>query len=112
MTTNKSAVVVHNIRNWMKDNHMSIQTLATKASISKSLLGHILTGQRKLQDDVFDRLAIAMEMPRQQLETAVPLEQHHGQYTLNLRGKADSRIAKRHLRQLLLAVEDCVAMYE
>lgn len=99
-------VAIDKIRAWLKKEGKSIQWLAEEIGISKSLMGHILTGKRQFLPERMSQVAKVMgitveELIRREIE-------EEKAYTVSLHGKADSRVAKRHLNNLLYAIEDCL----
>lgn len=101
-------VVIQKIKAWLTDHHKSIQWLADEIGVSKSLMGHILTGERALLPKRIVQIAQVMGITVEELVGANQPEKQ--EYELVLRGELQSRIAKRHMSYLLFAIEDCVRM--
>lgn len=101
---NQNDMVIQKVKKWMEDNGKSTQWLADEIGVSKSLVGHILTGQRQFLPERIVQVAKVMGTTTAQLMEPEYTEEKP--YTLQLRGKADSRVAKRHIKNMLFAIED------
>ena len=88
----------------MEENGKSLQWLADEMGVSKSLIGHILNGKRQFLPERIIQVAKVMETTTAKLMEPDYIEEKP--YTLQLRGKADSRVAKRHIKNMLFAIED------
>lgn len=106
MTFSQDAVS-KKIRSWMLENEKSLKWLADQIDVSKSLVGHMLNGARKWQEEQLIVVAKIMGMPLSQLLDMKDSSPSQPAYTVRLRGNVETRIAKRHLDELLFAVEDC-----
>ncbi|WP_172200044.1 helix-turn-helix domain-containing protein [Saccharibacillus qingshengii] len=106
--TISQAAASKKIRSWMLENGKSIKWFADQIGVSKSSFGHLLTGTRNWQPKQLKAVAEVMGIPFEQLiDTSDEPAIQQPAYTISLRGTADSRTAKRHLDQLVFAVEDC-----
>jgi len=103
-------IAIDKIRNWLDERNKSIQWLAGEIGISKSLMGHILTGERQFLPERMSQVAKVMGITVEELLTKENEEEIA--YTISLRGKADSRAAKRHLNNMLFAIEDTLRIEE
>lgn len=101
-------VVIQKIKAWLSENHKSIQWLADEIGVSKSLMGHILTGERALLPKRIVQIARIMGTTVEELVAANQSEKP--EYEGVLRGTVQSSVAKRHMSYLLFAIEDCVHM--
>jgi transcriptional regulator with XRE-family HTH domain len=99
-------VIVQKVKTWLHDHNKSIQWLAEEIGVSKSLMGHILTGERQFLPERMAQVARVMGITVDDLLITPKTEENT--YTLLLRGKAESRVAKRHLSNMLFAIEDCL----
>lgn len=97
-------VAIDKVRAWLEKEDKSIQWLAEEIGISKSLMGHILTGERQFLPERMSQVAKVMGITVEALITK-EIDAKKA-YTISLRGKADSRVAKRHLNNMLFAIED------
>ncbi|MDT3425204.1 plasmid maintenance system antidote protein VapI [Paenibacillus forsythiae] len=104
MANEVNAVAIAKVRVWLEANEKSIQWLADQIAVSKALMGHILNGERQFLPKRMVQVANVIGVTTQELLT--PDHTEEKEYTLSLRGKADSRIAKRHLNILLHAIEN------
>lgn len=98
-------VIVQKVKAWLLDHDKSIQWLAEEIGVSKSLMGHMLTGERQFLPERMVQVARVMGITVDELLTTPKTVE--STYTLLLRGKAESRVAKRHLSNMLFAIEDC-----
>ncbi|MBM7572927.1 helix-turn-helix domain-containing protein [Aquibacillus albus] len=103
-------IAIDKIRHWLDEENKSIQWLAKEIGISKSLMGHILTGERQFLPERMSQVAKVMGISVEELLSKESEEEKA--YTLSLRGKADSRAAKRHLNNMLFAIEDSLRIEE
>lgn len=99
---NQAAIV--KVKSWMAENGRSIQWLADQIKVSKALMGHILSGERQFLPKRMVQVAGVMGITIEEL--LAPEQVVEKEYTLSLRGNADSRIAKRHLNILLNAIQN------
>lgn len=108
MTNQVNELVIGKVRNWLDVHNKSIQWLSGEIGVSKSLMGHILTGERQLLPDRMIQIARVMGITMDELLTPSHTEQRA--YTLLLRGIVESRVAKRHLNSMLFAIDDCLRL--
>lgn len=101
---NRNDLIIRKVKNWMEENGKSLQWLADEMGVSKSLIGHILNGKRQFLPERIIQVAKVMETTTAKLMEPDYIEEKP--YTLQLRGKADSRVAKRHIKNMLFAIED------
>lgn len=104
MANELNQAVIAKVRAWMAANDKSIQWLADQISVSKALMGHILNSERQFLPKRMVQVADVMGITIEELLTPEQVEDK--EYTLSLRGKVDSRIAKRHLNILLHAIHN------
>lgn len=101
---NGNNIAIERVLEWLNENEKSYQWLADEIGVSKSLMGHILNGTRQFLPERIVQVAKAIgTTPAQLME---PRYTEEKPYTLQLRGKADSRVAKRHIENMLFAIED------
>lgn len=101
-------VVIDRLKLWLSENDKSIQWLADEMGVSKSLVGHILTGERALLPKRIMQIAKIMKMSVEELISEPPKEKQI--YEVHLRGKLETRMSKRQMSYLLFAIEDCVEL--
>ncbi|KMY52539.1 DNA-binding protein [Bacillus sp. FJAT-27231] len=101
---NRNEMVINKVRTWLEENDKSYQWLANQIGVSKSLMGHILNGNRQFLPNRMIQVAEAMGITVEELIT--PEHKKEKPYTLQLRGKADSRITQDHLKNMMFAIED------
>ena len=99
-------VIIQQVKRWLVEQNKSIQWLAEEVGISKSLMGHMLTGERQFLPERMIQVAKVMGVTVDELLASRQMEERS--YTILLRGNVDSRVAKRHLNNLLFAIEDCI----
>ncbi|WNS46352.1 XRE family transcriptional regulator [Paenibacillus sp. MMS20-IR301] len=104
MANELNQVAIAKVKSWMAANDKSIQWLADQIEVSKALMGHILSGERQFLPKRMVQVAGVMGISIEELLTPEQVEEKG--YTLSLRGKADSRTAKRHLNILLNAIQN------
>ncbi|MEK5266680.1 helix-turn-helix domain-containing protein [Weizmannia sp. FSL W8-0401] len=100
---------IKKVRDWLDTEGKSIQDLAEEVGISKSLMGHILTGKRQFLPNRMAQVAKVMGIT---VEELLAEDRSEKPYVLSLRGKADSRAAKRQLENMLFAIEECLRIEE
>lgn len=105
MTNHVNQLAIQKVKDWMMDNNKSLQWLAEQIGVSKSLMGHILSGERQFLPNRMIQVANVMCITVEELLT--PEKAKEKEYTVLLRGKVESRVAKRHLNNLLFAIEHC-----
>lgn len=106
MNTNEA--VVSKVKNWLASEHKSYQWMADQLSVSKALIGHLLSGERTLQPKHIEQFANVLGLSVQEL---VKTEQQ-GPLTVQLRGNLSNRRSKRELDALLFAIEDYIGLKE
>lgn len=108
MRTNE--IVIRKVKTWLEQHNISYQTLANKLGISKSLVGHMLSGERTLLPERIEKLADLMEISVTELVRDESFQT--GPLKYQLRGTASNRRSKRELEALLFSIEDYVALKE
>ncbi|WP_338754935.1 helix-turn-helix transcriptional regulator [Bacillus sp. FJAT-52991] len=108
MKTNEA--VIRKMKAWLKEQGHSYQWLAHELGVSKSLVGHMLSGERTLLPKRIEEFARVMnvsvtELVKNEVAQSGPL-------TYQLRGKLSNRRSKRELDTLLFAIEDYVGLKE
>lgn len=88
----------------MQEHDKKVRWLAEEMEISRSLMGHILTGQRNIQTSHIEKLSKITGIPvKEFLDEPIKEEEL---YTVKLRGSINSRKAKASLDRLLFVIED------
>ncbi|MEK5338510.1 helix-turn-helix transcriptional regulator [Weizmannia sp. FSL W8-1119] len=100
---------IKKVRDWLDTEGKSIQDLAEEVGISKSLMGHILTGKRQFLPN---RMAQVAKVIGVTVEELLAEDRSEKPYVLSLHGKANSRATKRQLENMLFAIEDCLRIEE
>lgn len=108
MKTNE--IVIRKVKNWCEQHKISYQMLADDLGISKSLVGHMLSGERTLLPKRIEKLADLMGISVTELVRDESFQT--GQLKYQLRGATSNRRSKRELESLLFSIEDYVALKE
>lgn len=107
---NTNEIVIRKIKAWLAQHDITYQVLADKLDVSKSLVGHMLAGERTLLPERIEKIAELMDLSVAELMRDESFQT--GPLTYKLRGKTSSRVSKRELEALLFAIEDYVALKE
>ncbi|TFD94552.1 XRE family transcriptional regulator [Jeotgalibacillus sp. R-1-5s-1] len=102
-------VVIDKVKSWLSDHNKSYQWLADQLLISKSLVGHMLSGERTLQPERIRQLADLMDVSVMELVSEGVQDEN---LSVNLRGSTSNRRSKRDLEHLLFAIEDYIGLAE
>lgn len=103
-------IVIQKVKSWLEQEGKSYQWLADELQISKSMVGHMLSGKRVLRPQYIEQLAKLMNI---QLSELLQTESNnYGALTVRLRGKTSNRRSKSELDSLLFAIEDYVGLKE
>lgn len=108
MKTNE--IVIRKVKAWLDESQISYQMLADDLNISKSLVGHMLSGERTLLPERIEQLAKRMGISVAELVRNDSIQTGKLQY--QLRGKTSNRRSKRALEELLFSIGDYVAIKE
>lgn len=107
MKTNE--LVIHKVKAWLKKEGKSYQWLAKQLAVSKALVEHLLSGERILQPEHIEQLAVVLGFSVKEL---LAQEQQQSHLTVQIRGNSFNRCSKRELDVLLFAIEDYVGLRE
>lgn len=108
MKTNE--IVIQKVKQWLEQTDSTYQMLADDLNISKSLVGHMLSGKRTLLPHRITKLAELMNITVAELVRDESYQ--HGKLKYQLRGKTSNRRSKRAFEALLFQIEDYVAIRE
>ncbi|WP_322924730.1 helix-turn-helix transcriptional regulator [Paenibacillus campi] len=106
MRTNE--IVIEKVKAWMQEHDKSHQWLADQLHVSKSLIGHMLAGNRTLLPKRIVELANLMGVSVEQLTQSTSSEEKR--CSVQLRGAVSNRRSKQALEELLFAVEDYIGL--
>lgn len=101
---NRNEMVINKVKNWLEHKEESQQWLADQIGVSKSLMNHMLNGKRQFAPT--NMIKVAKVMGISVPELMAPEKTEEKPYTLQLRGRADSRSAKEDVRNMMFAIED------
>lgn len=108
MHTNE--IISNKVKAWLERENKSYQWLADQLDVSKSLVGHMLSGERKITSERIVQLAKLMNSSIEEL--LYHKSKNEGPLTVQLRGRTSTRKSKRELESLLFAIEDYVGLQE
>ncbi len=106
MRTN--TIVIDKVKAWMANNDKSHQWLADELNVSKSLVGHMLSGKRALLPNRIIELASLMGTSVEKLTKTPSSKQER--MSVQLRGELTNRRSKSELNALLFAIEDYIRL--
>lgn len=99
--------VLNQIKLLLKEQGKSYQDLSHEIGISKSLVGHLLSGERVMKPERL--IAIAQALDVEVNELIQPVE-NNGPLEVVFRGELTNRKSKRDFESILFAIEDYVTM--
>lgn len=105
MKTNE--IVIKNVKHWLKENERTHEWLAQELDVSKSLVGHMLSGKRAILPKRIEALSKITGIPMKELAKDVS---QSDLLTVKLRGQTKNRRSKQELNALLFAIEDYVGL--
>lgn len=100
--------VLHRIKSLLQEQGKSYQDLSEETGISKSLIGHMLSGKRVMKPERL--VAIAKALKIEVKELLKPDQSQEGPLEVVFRGKLTNRKSKRAFGTVLFAIEDYVTM--
>lgn len=105
MKTNE--VVIKNVKHWLKENDKTHEWLAEELKVSKSLVGHMLSGKRAILPKRIEALSKITDIPMKEL---VKDSSQSGSLTVQLRGQTSNRRSKQDLKSMIFAIEDYLGL--
>ena len=106
MKTNE--VVIQKVKNWLQENGKSHQWLAEELSISKALVGHMLSGNRTIQPKRIPELAKVLGLSVKELTEDSSIKSKR--LVVQLRGSTSNRRSKQEVEELLFTIEDYIGL--
>lgn len=104
---NSNEYVLDRIKTLLQEQGKSYQDLSNETGISKSLIGHMLSGERVMKPERLVSIAKALGVEVTQL--LKPIEKN-GPLQVEFRGELTNRKSKRAFEAVLFAIEDYVTM--
>lgn len=104
-----NTLTLKKIKDELESQGKSYQWLADQLRVSKALVGHLLSGERKMKTERLSSIANALNvdvidlLPNESIHRSGPLH-------IQLRGELSTRKSKRALEVALFAIEDYVTM--
>ena len=105
MKSNKH--VLERIKILLQKQGKSYQDLSNDTGISKSLIGHMLSGERIMKPE---RLVTIAEALGTEVKDLVKIDETNGPLEIVFRGEPTNRQSKRAFESVLFAIEDYVTM--
>lgn len=105
MKTNE--VVIKNVKHWLKENDKTHEWLAEELDVSKSLVGHMLSGKRAILPKRIEALSKVTGIPMKEL---VKDGSQSGGLTVQLRGQTSNRRSRQDLKSMIFAIEDYIGL--
>lgn len=105
MKTNE--VVIKNVKHWLKENNKTHEWLAKELDVSKSLVGHMLSGKRAILPKRIEALSKITNIPMKEL---VKDSSQSENLTVQLRGQTSNRRSKQDLKSMVFAIEDYIGL--
>lgn len=96
------------IKSLLKEQGKSYQLLSEETGISKSLIGHMLSGERVIKPERLVLIAKALNIEVKEL--LKPDSSQEGPLTVVFRGELTNRKSKRDFEAVLYAIEDYVTL--
>lgn len=106
MKTNE--VVIQKVKKWLQENGKSHQWLAEELSISKALVGHMLSGNRTIQPKRIPELAKVLGLSVKELTEDSSIKSKR--LVVQLRGSTSNRRSKQEVEELLFTIEDYIGL--
>ncbi|GKV64825.1 MULTISPECIES: helix-turn-helix domain-containing protein [unclassified Sporosarcina] len=105
---NTNELVLTRIKTLLKEKGISYQDVSDATGISKSLIGHMLSGTRVMKPERLVAIAGVLQVSVEDLlaEQAV----QHSPLEVVFRGNLTTRTSKRDFDSVLFAIEDYMAM--
>lgn len=99
--------VLSTIKNLLKEQGESYQDLSNETGISKSLIGHMLSGERIMKPERLVEIAKALDV---EVKDLIRSNQINEPLDVVFRGELTNRPSKRAFESVLFAIEDYVTM--
>lgn len=96
------------IKSLLQEQGKSYQDLSEETGISKSLIGHMLSGERVMKPERLITIAKALKVEVKDLMK--PIQAHDEPLQVVFRGELTNRKSKRAFEAVLFAIEDYVIM--
>lgn len=100
--------VLDRIKSLLEQQGKSYQLLAEEIGVSKSLIGHMLSGEREMKPERLITIAKALNVDVKEL--VKPIQSQKGPLEIIFRGTLTNRKSKRAFDSALFAIEDYVTM--
>lgn len=100
-------VVIKNVKHWLKENDKTHEWLAAELNVSKSLVGHMLSGKRAILPKRIEDLSRITGIPMKEL---VKDNSQSGGLTVQLRGQTSNRRSRQDLKSMIFAIEDYIGL--
>lgn len=100
--------VLDRIKFHISEQGTSYQLLSEEIGVSKSLIGHMLSGKRVMKPERLVAIAKALNVEVEEL--IKPLESKNGPLEIKIRGELTSRKSNRTFDYALFAIEDYITM--
>lgn len=100
--------VLESIKSLLKEQGKSYQLLAENIGVSKSLIGHMLSGEREMKPERLVDIAKFLDTTVERL--VKPIQSKKGPLEISYRGTLNNRKSKRTFDSVLFAIEDYVTM--
>ncbi|GEK32082.1 hypothetical protein KZO01_23910 [Kurthia zopfii] len=104
---NSNEYVLIRIKNLLQEQGKSYQDLSKETGISKSLIGHMLSGERVMKPE---RLVSISKALNTEMEDLLKVEETNEPLEIVFRGQTTTRQSKRAFESVLFAIEDYVTM--
>lgn len=99
--------VLNHIKVLLQEQGKSYQILSNETGISKSLIGHMLTGERVMKPDRLVTIAKALGI---EVKDLMKVNEKNEPLEVVFRGKLTNRQSKRAFESVLFAIEDYATM--
>lgn len=99
--------VLNHIKVLLQEQGKSYQILSNETGISKSLIGHMLTGERVMKPDRLVTIAKALGI---EVKNLMKVNEKNEPLEVVFRGELTNRQSKRAFESVLFAIEDYVTM--
>lgn len=96
------------IKSLLQEQGKSYQDLSKETGISKSLIGHMLSGERVMKPERLITIAAALKVDVKDLMK--PVQTHNEPLQVVFRGELTNRKSKRTFESVLFAIEDYLTM--
>lgn len=100
-------VVIRKVKDWLDVEGKSYQWLADELGLSKSMVGHLMSGSRMLQPHHIEQISKILNV---ELVDLLKRDSEEEELTIQLRGITSNRRSKRELDSLLFAIKDYIGL--